>query len=78
LRIARRIHALTGEPQILRPRLSTMEILHGWAVQSRAADLDYQNARPKYLEAVLANLLNWDYAAANLSRENETVRAAAE
>jgi Fe-Mn family superoxide dismutase len=47
-------------------------------VWEHAYYLDYQNARPKYLEAVLANILNWDYAAKNLSRENEAVRAAAE
>lgn len=29
--------------------------------------LDYQNRRPDYLEAVLRNLLNWDFAQANLS-----------
>jgi Fe-Mn family superoxide dismutase len=40
--------------------------------------LDYQNARPKYLEAVLANILNWDCAAENLSREGNVIRAAAE
>ena len=47
-------------------------------VWEHAYYLDYQNARPKYLEAVLANILNWDYAGENLSRENEAVRAAAE
>jgi Fe-Mn family superoxide dismutase len=40
--------------------------------------LDYQNERPKYLEAVLKKILNWDFAAENLSRESEPVRAAAE
>jgi superoxide dismutase, Fe-Mn family len=40
--------------------------------------LDYQNERPKYLEAVLKKILNWDFAAENLSREDEAVRAAAE
>ena len=47
-------------------------------VWEHAYYLDYQNARPKYLETVLANILNWDYAARNLSRESEAVRAAAE
>jgi Fe-Mn family superoxide dismutase len=47
-------------------------------VWEHAYYLDYQNARPKYLEAVLAKILNWDYAAENLARENEAVRAAAE
>ena len=47
-------------------------------VWEHAYYLDYQNARPKYLEAVLAKILNWDYAAENLARESEAVRAAAE
>src|SRR5580698_199028 len=40
-------------------------------VWEHAYYLDYQNARPKYLEAVLAKILNWDYAAENLVREGE-------
>ncbi len=40
--------------------------------------LDYQNARPKYLEAVLGKILNWDFAAENLAKESQPVRAAAE
>ena len=47
-------------------------------VWEHAYYLDYQNGRPNYLEAVLANILNWDYAAENLSREGDVVRAAAE
>ena len=47
-------------------------------VWEHAYYLDYQNARPKYLETVLADCLNWDYAAENLARESEAVRAAAE
>ncbi|HEX4535113.1 MAG TPA: superoxide dismutase [Rhizomicrobium sp.] len=46
-------------------------------VWEHAYYLDYQNARPKYLEEVLAKLLNWDFAAENLAREGEPVRAAA-
>jgi Fe-Mn family superoxide dismutase len=47
-------------------------------VWEHAYYLDYQNARPKYLEAVLAKILNWDYAGENLAREDQAVRAAAE
>jgi Fe-Mn family superoxide dismutase len=47
-------------------------------VWEHAYYLDYQNARPKYLEAVLGKILNWDYAAQNLAKEDRAVRAAAE
>jgi Fe-Mn family superoxide dismutase len=46
-------------------------------VWEHAYYLDYQNERPKYLEAV-AKLLNWDFAGENLDRESHAVRAAAE
>jgi len=46
-------------------------------VWEHAYYLDYQNARPKYLESVLADLINWDYAARNLAQEDNAVRAAA-
>jgi Fe-Mn family superoxide dismutase len=47
-------------------------------VWEHAYYLDYQNARPKYLEAVLGKILNWDYAAENLDKQDHAVRAAAE
>ena len=47
-------------------------------VWEHAYYLDYQNARAKYLESVLARILNWNYAAENLAREDQAIRAAAE
>ena len=35
-------------------------------VWEHAYYVDYRNARPKYVEAFLQNLLNWDFAAKNL------------
>ena len=46
-------------------------------VWEHAYYLDYQNQRPKYLEAVLSRLLNWEFAAENLEKEGQPVRAAA-
>jgi len=46
-------------------------------VWEHAYYLDYQNERPKYLEKVLAKLLNWEFAAENLAQEDHPVRAAA-
>jgi len=46
-------------------------------VWEHAYYLDYRNERPKYLEAVLDKLLNWEFAAENLAQEAHPVRAAA-
>jgi Fe-Mn family superoxide dismutase len=45
-------------------------------VWEHAYYLDYQNARPKYLESVLGKLLNWEFASENMSKK--ALRAAAE
>jgi len=45
-------------------------------VWEHAYYLDYQNARPKYLESVLGKILNWEFASENLDKQ--AVRAATE
>ncbi len=37
-------------------------------VWEHAYYIDYRNARPKYIEAVFDNLLNWEFAEQNLAR----------
>ncbi len=39
--------------------------------------LDYQNERPKFVDAYLADLINWEFAAANLTAAREGKRQAA-
>jgi Fe-Mn family superoxide dismutase len=46
-------------------------------VWEHAYYLDYQNERPKYLQAVLTKVLNWNFAAENLEKEDHPIRAAA-
>jgi superoxide dismutase, Fe-Mn family len=70
--------AVTKTANAMTPMAEGVNCLLTVDVWEHAYYLDYQNARPKYLEAVLARLLNWDYAAENLAREDQAVRAAAE
>ena len=36
-------------------------------VWEHAYYVDYRNARPKYVESVIENLINWDFANSNLA-----------
>jgi len=63
-------------PNALDPMAQHVNCLLAIDVWEHAYYLDYQNQRAKYLEAVVGRL-NWHFAAENLEREGEPVRAAA-
>ncbi|HEY4113283.1 MAG TPA: superoxide dismutase [Rhizomicrobium sp.] len=64
-------------PNAVNPMAKGTNCLLTVDVWEHAYYLDYQNERPRYLQEVLAKLLNWQFAAENLDREDEPVRAAA-
>jgi len=59
------------------PMANNINCLLAVDVWEHAYYLDYQNARPKYLVSLLGRILNWDYAAENLGKPDQAVRAAA-
>ena len=60
-----------GKLQVTKTANADLPMKHGQTalltidVWEHAYYVDYQNARPKYIDAVIASLLNWDFAAAN-------------
>jgi Fe-Mn family superoxide dismutase len=70
--------AIEKTPNAETPMAKGINCLLTVDVWEHAYYLDYQNARPKYLEAVLGKILNWEFAAENLTKEGQAVRAAAE
>jgi Fe-Mn family superoxide dismutase len=53
------------------PLLKGYQPLLAIDVWEHAYYMDYENERQKYLEAVLANLLNWDFAESNLVQKKK-------
>lgn len=68
--------SITTTGNALDPMAQHVNCLLTIDVWEHAYYLDYQNARLKYLEAVLRKL-NWDFAAENLEKQDHPVRAAA-
>lgn len=65
-------------PNAQSPMAKGVNCLLAVDVWEHAYYLDYQNERVKYLQTLLGKVINWDFAADNLTKENQAVRAAAE
>ncbi len=52
-----------ADTPVVHPEMKPLLTIDVW---EHAYYIDYRNARPKYLEAVLQNALAWDFAATNL------------
>jgi Fe-Mn family superoxide dismutase len=68
--------AIEKTPNAETPMAAGVNCLLTVDVWEHAYYLDYQNARPKYLESVLGKILNWEFASQNMSKK--AVRAATE
>lgn len=63
---------VTGKLEIMKTANADTPMTHGKTalltcdVWEHAYYIDYRNARPKYLETVVENLINWDFVSGNL------------
>jgi len=60
--------AIQKTPDAVTPMAEGKHCLLAIDVWEHAYYLDYQNRRPDFLKAVIAKLLNWDFAAQNFQR----------
>ena len=62
-----------GKLSVMKTANADLPLKHGatalWTIDvwEHAYYIDYRNARPKYIDAVLDNLINWDFVNQNLS-----------